>query len=341
MGNKNDNPPKGNIYLIAFMSVSILFVSIIWESSLDDTSYKFVENLVFLLKSIGSTGVAATVLGLIFNIPSFTKYINRSLISSLTSKEYIKDLKEPELKSLRAETLHNIYTKDNYKSDTSLIELDDQICNLLSLSYIEQYDLDIFCKIHPDIDNSFLKRVTSKVKFINPTKDKKCIKSLLEKSIWFHNIDGVDSVNLRKINSIKVILDDTEILVNEDNYKEISVPEVSSLNEGTGYKTKLTVNVNESLSTEYNDYAIIEIDEERITPISDINYIFRTGSPTKAFNFTYSIENMEYDIFGNLFGTLIKKKDYSIVKDSNSLYIRCNKWMLNGNGVVVTLIPKH
>lgn len=205
------------------------------------------------------------------------------------------------------------------------------------MSYIDNYEIDIFCSA---IENErILKRATYSLNFKNPTQDIQSIKDYLEKDVWMVDIPELDPASIRKLTSIKLTLDGNESVLNSSDFNVLRIPADPNHPDSTTYKHLIKVKLNANVNTNYEKEALIEITEERITPSLDVNYVFRTAYPTKNYGLTYNLKNLNYKISGNLFGTMIKKRDYRIVSDDNSIYIRCNQWMLNGNGVVITVTP--
>jgi len=339
MGSENktvESQPKINLFVVIAISTSCILVGILFSVTTKETDFWRHEVFSRLLIAGGSTGLAAGIIGMILNIPSFLEYFKKVLTQSLVSKEYLRELSESELKDVRDLTLKYIYSNENINSEESLIELDDQICNLLSVSYIDSYEVDIFCMKEGD---DVRKKGNYSLTFINPSNDTLCVKEYLEKEIWMKSIENIENKDLRKITSLKLTLDgvETNVPISEVEMK-VTIVEDDGF-EGLNYKIILRLKLPDNITTKYESDAKIEIKEERIVPITDVTYVFRTIYPTKRFSLTYNLQNIDCYITGNLFGTLIKKRDYSIVKDDNSIYIRCNKWMLNGNGVVITAVP--
>jgi len=260
--------------------------------------------------------------------------VNNSSIKLFRDNNFLKRLDNSELKRLRADATESAYLKSTNSVNTSLKEIDSEMSELFLKPYFSSYKLIIRCKI---LDNGLIEKViTTTATLKNPNKitcnalDHFRLRVILEKP------DSMENEKLRSLKKFQIIVDSNgnwsdciaDFKLSYEDYKEESSP----YNIITAIEPK-----RKAYKLEFKESIQIKLTEKRVMNKTDNVFIHRVISPVENFHVNYSINNKDVDLIGNCFGTFQDTKDggINIIKDKNSIDISTNKWLLNGNGIII------
>ncbi len=321
---------KLRIWLVLFIGIIIILVTLIHPKIC-----LFGNNISPFLQNLGKSFFAAATIALILRVPTLLNDVNNSSIKLFKDNKFLKRLDTAELKTLRADATESAYSRSANSVNISLKEIDTQIANLFLQPYYSSFKIIVRCRF---IENNLIeKKITTTYTLKNPNKEKCNAFDHLKSRVILKKIDGFEDNKLREILKFQVIKDNKGNWENILNYFGLShtnyEEESSPYNVLTNIKPKKGANT----QLEFENNIQIKVTEKRIVSRDDNTYLYRVVGPVEKFSINYSFEECDVDLIGNCFGTFQDTKNggINIVKDKNSINISTEKWLLNGNGIIV------
>jgi len=316
------------IWLVLFGGALIIATSIIFpEMKIGEA------DISAFLQNIGKTFLAAATIALILQVPALLNDVNNSSIALFKDNSFLNRLDAPDLQKLRTDATEAAYSKSTNHVEPSLKEIDSKIADLFLQPYYSKYKVNINCEIIED--KYLLKTFTKHIKLQNPSKkDCDAIDKIGGKTTMFRP-EGKTNEDIRKLESFEVIIDDMEKWEDLTSKLKLNWEEFSE--DASSYNALSYLKLDGRSNLKFEDKIEIKIKETRLVPIHDNTYLHRVSSPVKYFTINYSFKTCDVDLIGNCFGTFQDTKDggIDIIKDTNSIDITTNKWMLNGNGIII------
>ena len=104
--------------------------------------------------------------------------------------------------------------------------------------------------------------------------------------------------------------------------------------EKTEYK-KEEFDTKSNISVLISDNVRVKISYSQICPVVDSHYTRRLTYSAKNYELSYTCQD-DFKLHGQVFGTLIKQSDMSIIKNNaNNLTLTCRSWLLPQNGAFI------
>lgn len=321
------------LQLIVFVCFGIILIlsSILLKQNFPD--YSTIPDLLICL---GQALIIGPALSWILDLPSMIDYFRKITIESLISSAYLKSLPRSRLVELRKECTAKIHLKDSESVEKGLINMDENVCELLTQPYYERYRQNTICQAD---EKYFVKKHHIEEYLINPLGIKTTYDDFPK---TYLNIEDGQSVNnIFKVLKLTVKIDDqpesdytSNVEIKENKINKSDIPFDREL---VWYDKKS----NSVLAFDYTNSIIINRVTEVRTPKSDITYIKRVKKPVKSLKVDYSYGGHDLKLVGSCFGTLSYSNDggMKIIQEDNYISIESFNWLLPGNGIFIVKIP--
>lgn len=287
------------------------------------------------LITLGQALIIGSSISYILDLPSMEKFFQKRIVDTLTSNDYLKELKREDLLSLRNACTTTLHINNTSHFEEGLLVLDEKICDLLTEPYYDRYRHTITC----NFENEYIrKKVYVESLFLNPSN--KRIKESVNFNTLVYKDDEKPIEEIFKVKKFKITIDDNE---------PIELAEDISIESNYIYRTGVQYNCAISLKYKNSDKIEFEFDDklkvERITDLivskNDLTYSKRLTVPTKNFRLDYIFNEKSIELFGSFYGTLSSpnKGNMKILNQKNQISMESYNWMLPGNGVFIIGIP--
>ncbi len=290
-------------------------------------------NLSPFLFTIGKTFMAASIIGLILRVPALLNDVNNSSIKLFKDNDFLNRLDVKELQTLRSDATESAYLKSANRVNTSLKEIDTEIANLFLSPYFSSYKIVVRCKL---LENNIIEKfITTTFTLNNPSMEKCNATDYFRSRVILKREDDLKNEDMRKITKFHTIIDKKGNW--EDKIESVEMLYEDYFEESSPYNLLSHIKFKDGNLFEFDENIQFRITEKRTVSIQDNTFIHRVISPVEKFHVNYSFEKCEVDLIGNCFGTFQDTKNggINIVKDSNSIDITTEKWLLNGNGIII------
>lgn len=286
--------------------------------------------------------LAAAIMAIIIDIPSWMKDYEEHFARILSSNSYLKTLDEKSLVQLRQDITTQIHKTTTPKMAEGLVRMDESICAYFKKPYYERYMQSVRCHITDD-HNTIEKTYDVEYKLINPNVGYQEAEELVrivnlvqktndEKGITgfklSYRIDGGEEHGLSEEYGLATEPLDEKIEFYDTKIYLAYMPKVPIKRRfGFGIRFK------EDLLVKYS--YTIRIDAR------DRCFTKRLQHPAELFILNYSCDNEDINIQGQLIGTDMKQSNVSIhYHDENSISLVSYDWLLPDNGAVVVMLDK-
>jgi hypothetical protein len=289
-----------------------------------------------LLSSIGEALIIGPALSWILDLPSMIKYFKTITVESLISREYLNSLPRNQLLELRKECTAKIHLKDTDIVEKGLINLDENVCELLTQPYFERFRQNTTCHKEGKL---FVKKHYIEEYIVNPLNTKTSYNDFPKTYLFLNG--GADIKDVFEVINLSVKIDDNneQNLTNEIDIKHnpIDMPDIHFDTEIV-WQNKQGI----SLSFDFSKHILIKRTIIVKTPIEDIMFIKRVKMPVKSFIIDYSYKGDDLKLIGTCFGTLSYSNDggMKIIQEDGNISIESFNWLLPGNGIVIIKVPK-
>jgi hypothetical protein len=361
---------KNNIgFVFIFISLIGLFVCSLKNNLPKDAPF---NSSVFwsFFKDVFSTILAGAIFA--YAIDLFVKYkdLENFLIRSLTSNSHLKKLDNEKLRKLRIDVTNELHTKSIANVANGLIDLDQNICDLISEPYYERYRHFIVCRTSLDengasysplneISEYIWKENTIEYTIINPYGSNKPIKEIIRNRphILFKNIDTDKPKDYIKDFSIEYIVDDNDNDKKTFNDEKIdwSMEKNNSYSEFYNVKLKLKKinnieNTNNETkkenNTEEDGFEVMFSKNLKVkqhyfvkVPKEDICFTKRIQHTALSFIISYSHHFTDQKLHGQMFGSNIKQDSITTNIERYNITLESNNIMLPQNGAIIVMTP--
>lgn len=296
---KNNNSDKKKLskplqlILLCLLGVVLILVSVIIKHSHPDYII-----LLDLLTAIGQSLIIGPALSWILDLPSMIDYFKKITVESLISSEYLQSLPRNRLVELRKECTAKIHLKDTDNVEKGLINLDENICELLTKPYFERFRQNTSCVKKND---KFVKTHVIDELLINPLNTKIAYDDFPK--TYLNIPEGESLENFYKILSVTIKIDDQPEI---DVTKDINVIAKKIDNSDIHFDTVVSWHDKngKELSYDYINSIAITRKIQVVTPQTDIIFIKRVVRPVKSLKIDYGYKGNDLKLLGSCFGTL-------------------------------------
>lgn len=355
--------------MIIICLVAAFFIEIKFNNKdLDISKDNYLNFLFPILCSIAATGIVAALI----DIPGRMKEYQSYFIDLFSSSDYLKKMSEEQLTSLRKEVTWLLHIKDYPNMPKKLIDMDERFCKMLKMPYYKEYSQTV--NVKQEDGSSLRKKIDIEFTAYNPHHKDNPVKMDVSFSNSLCFTDGANKVTAQKLfslNKITCSIDNFDSEVNLKPYIKIGVSQeardgfsyngriaLMSKEDKTGtFNSPLSI-TNESkkeggeevlfdedpecsnakLYLSFRDKIKVKIQYEIVVPKDDTCFTKRLRYPAKYFHLDYQVgEDVNFNVVGQLIGTLMDQPDVSIDVSENKKRIKMNthNWLLPKNGAVV------
>lgn len=323
---------EGNPKQFATILFFVGFVFVIAGISLDN---KFDNNItnIFLMAftTIGGSFVTAAIGTITLKYSGIVKFVRTQAENVLMKDEYIANLSIEKLKKLKAKINAKIYNPDVASEEDSLLNHTlKSIEPLLAKYYFEEYDIDMEVSILKSKEGEmYIEKIITKELLAKPMEKHKgveiALSELLKGSIGEKSIDGKPAIEV------------IEFMVGDEKKEIEEILTADSKNDkayGIRYHIVFKNDGEDRITIGEEGRRLIIKFVSRVR-INDLVSFNRIAVPCKEFRMRVGYDRNEMDIKYSLYG-FYNKKDVSVRNgDRGNLRIRCDKWLLPGNGVAL------
>ena len=286
--------------------------------------------------------LAAAIMAILIDIPSWMKDYEEHFARILSSNSYLKTLDEKSLVQLRQDITTQIHKTTTPKMAEGLVRMDESICAYFKRPYYERYLQSVNCRfteghqmvekthvveyklINPNVGYRDALETVRIVNLVQKTNEGKEITDF-KMSYW---IDGGEEQELSKDYDMA-----TEPLDKKIEFYDTRVFLAYMPNDPGKRKPGFDISFKEYLLVKYS--YTIKIDAR------DRCFTKRLQHPAELFILNYSCDNEDIDVQGQLIGTEMKQSSVSIhYHDDNSITLVSYDWLLPDNGAVVVMLDK-
>ena len=333
--------------------------------------------LYTILQPILNSFIAAIIVSLLIDIPGRMKEYQTYFVELLSSSDYLKKLTEQELTNLRKEVTWLLHVKDYPNMPKKLIDMDERFCKMLKMPYYKEYTQIV--SIQKEGNDSLRKKVSIEYIAFNPQHKDNPVSMDISFSNSLRFEQDVNEENAKKlfvVHKLTCAIDDFDQDLNLMPFVNIGVSKEDR--DGVLYNGRVFLRPKDSYSnkeTPLTSYAIntsntqidtinycassesgkahlflsfcdkikVKIQYEVIVPITDISYTKRLRYPAKYFHLDYTLaEEIDYNVVGQLIGTLMDQPDISIDVSENkkNIKIHTHNWLLPKNGAIIVHCKK-
>ena len=317
--------------------IFILFgVVLILLSILEKNRNRGESNIISdLLNSVGQALIIGPAISWILDLPSMIKYFKRITIESLISSEYLNSLERDRLMQLRKDCTANIHLKDAPNVESGLINMDENVCELLTQPYYDRYRQNTTCTKDGQY---FRKKHHTEELIINPLPSK--VKYDDFPNTYLGMLDGEELEDVYKVVKITVKVDDND---EQDITSKIIIAKKKIYETDIHFDTVVTWldQENKDLSIEFTKSLLINRIVEIRTAVTDVTFFKRVKMPVKSFKIDYHYAGNDLKLVGSCFGTLSYPNSGGIrvIQELNYISIESFVWMLPGNGIFIVKVP--
>jgi hypothetical protein len=330
---EKEKPAKPLQYIILLCGgiILILFAIILkHQTTCDPMWYE-------LLSAIGQALIIGPALSWIIDLKSTIELFKKVTIESLISDEYLGTLSKPQLLDLRKKTTQEIHLQGTSSVEKGLIDLDENVCGLLTELYYERYRQNSSCRIE---NNQYVKKHNIEELLINPLTSNEGI--YREFPRIYLNMDANANVDdFLKIHKLTIKIDDGK---EEDYTSQIIIKKELTTEPEFRYNSILSWAFKDNNPLQFSFKKSIQISRvfEVRTSMTDITFIKRVTLPVKSFKIDYNYNgNENIRLIGTCFGTLVYPNvgKMNVIEGDNYISIESFSWMLPGNGIFIVKVP--
>ena len=334
---------KKLVLMVVFSSVAILVffgIRMYLNSSCPNTSY-WKELLTAFIGGAFSV-LAASILAIIIDIPSWLKDYDEHFARILSSNSYLKTLDEKSLVQLRQDITSQIHKTTTQKMGTGLVRMDESICALFKKPYYERYMHSVRCK--KTDDSTITKTHVVEYKLINPNAGyEEAVESIrISNLIQKRNNDDKGISNFEFSYSI----DNQEECKLSNDYGMFATPldkkiEFYDTKVCLVYKPDNDVERKAGVELRFKECVHIKYSYTIVINAADRCFTKRLQHPAELFILNYSCDDDDIQLHGQLMGTDLKQSNFSIhYHDENSMTLVSYDWLLPDNGAIVVMLDK-
>ena len=288
--------------------------------------------------------IAASLIALFIDVPSYLQQYERHFANMLSSNTYLKILDSERLNQLRRDVTSQIHKTEVPNLPDGLVRMDEEVCNLFNKPYYERYSHLVQCKMMEGTPKTIKKEHFVEYKLINP---------------GFPNSEAVEMIKISNLIIQRTEEDkgitDFKLSVQADDGEEIKLPKEYDMivepldNKIEFYTAKVFLakkddnggcleegfraNFKASLKVKYS-YTIEVAANDRC-------FTKRLQHPAKLFIMNYSCSDDDIRLHGQIIGTNLKQSNMSIqYLDDNSINMVSYDWLLPDNGAIVVMLDK-
>lgn len=285
---------------------------------------------VFLI-TLGSIMLTSAVSTFLLDKSGLIELLKIQLKDIMISDEYIKTLKREKLANIRQKINNELYCSGVASNENSLLNtVNRSIDPLLEKYYFEYYDLEVTCKI----ENEIIKKVITRTMKLKPMDKTGTImiklKELFSNGFIFDEEEHAPPVELLELEVDDADLMDKIILKKVVN-RGCSYTEEYFLAPVSGFEDHLLI---PPRGTE------VRIVIQTIVPIRDPFFYHKLPVACEKYSARFNYNHDECDVLYGTFGFLDSVIEGKCKTKSDPITIKFNEWILPGDGVAFTIIPK-
>lgn len=288
----------------------------------------FKDVFVVLTSTLGVNLLLSICLEKINQNKAFEDFFLNEIVSSPKFYENLsKEDKTTMLHALEANYYYNDSNikKEMYKSITNKLKWGNERDYIVT-----ECKCDVSCYIHEDYIE---KRIIKHIEIVPDTPNYKVEKFPLL-NITSNKIAGKDAVELEKVE-----IENVEIDIDKRVYKGTK-PNENNLDKRVGYDEFHELSLKKPITFDKDNVVPkkITIYYKTRTPITDLSYTCRMGSPCKKFEFRFEVkDSSQYQVRAYAFGFIDDGKNTPNFGDNNKVVIQLNDWIFPNDGVTVFL----
>jgi len=322
---------------VVWLALSVGMVFFLLGAIIDTTGttnfYWLVARTTFV--NLGQAAMLFWAVSILLDIPHYFNYFKTNLLDALVDKKYLKQMDADQLRELRDSSTEVMHMKDVPNMGKGLIKLDGKICELLSSPYYETYRQIVTCKI---VEDYIVKRINIDYELINPYGKERKIKAAIGlKGKTFLDGDRKDYRTIIKF-SYRKDFDEWKTLKEKSDFKLNSEEFTDADSMYNAFIEVQDVNGNELL-VEFGKSLSVSCEYETKVLKNEITYTNRLRYPARSFRVDFHVDDLNYNLHGQLFGTLLDTNKYKVnhYNTNHSLIIESFDWLLPKNGVFVVI----
>ncbi|MBQ3610996.1 MAG: hypothetical protein IJA01_01880 [Firmicutes bacterium] len=321
--------PKQYATILFLVGVIIVICGISFDNKYDNN----ITNIgLMVCTTIGGSFATAAIGIFTLKYSGIVKFVRTQAENVLMKDEYISSLSVKKLKKLKARINAKIYNPDVASEEDSLLNHTlESLEPLLAKYYFEEYSIDMKVRVLKSKKDGeeYIEKTITKELFAKPMEKHKKVEielsELLKGSIGDKEIGGEPA--------IKVV----EFIVGEEQkeIKEVLTPDPMSKKP---YKIKYHI----VFKHEGDDKIILDEDGCKLVikfisrvKMNDLVSFNRIAVPCKRFIMRVDFNRIDFDVKYSLYGFYNKDGLYVRNKEDEALKIRCDEWLLPGNGVAL------
>ena len=339
---KKDAFKRNSVWLIIAIAILGLFISTIGLANPAWTVDS--DTFLKLLEGISVSLIAGALFSIVFDIPKRLKDYQDAIVEAVTSETYLKRMDNAKLTKLRKEVTTQLHTKGIVHKIQGLIEIDQQICNLLTGCYYEWFRQSIISNkvtvgIGNDNQNYIEKENTITYKLVNPYGKNRKAQETLKHIQW---------IMVESEKKSEDYISNPELYISIDGGKEKKYESakwkfnpLDKKQEYYNQKGQLYNGETEGIIIEFDDNIIVKEYFKVIVPIKDICFSKRLRYPALNFilNYTHNVDNTK--LYGQIFGSNIKQTNVNCTyMADNSIILESLDILLPENGAIVIISDK-
>lgn len=324
------------VWMIVISSLVIIVLFGIRSIGTSD-SYNYWRDLCSALIGGAFSVLAAAILAVIIDIPSWLKDYDVHFARILTSNSYLKTLDESSLLQLRQDITNQIHKTTTPKMADGLLKLDSSICSLFKTPYYERYMHSVMC--HKSANNTITKTHVVEYKLINPNCGYEDATEVFRISNLIRKRHDGDN-GLTDIEISYRIDNEEEHKLTPEEYTIVSAPLDKKIE---FYDERVCLTLNPQSGSELHFKECLRVKYSYTIDVSSEDRCFtkRLQHPAELFILNYSCEDDDIKLHGQLIGTDLKQSNFSIhYHDSNSISLVSYDWLLPDNGAFVVMLDK-
>ena len=301
------------------------------------------HDLLSALIGVAFSVLAAAILAIIIDVPSWLRDYEEHFANILSSNSYLKTLDEKSLVQLRQDITTQIHKTTTPRMPRGLVKMDESICALFKRPYYERYMHSVRCKMSQD-RKEIEKTHVVEFKLINPN----CGYSDAVETIRLSNLIQKMGDDDKGIMDFKMSyrIDDKEEQDLSKDYGMASEPldkkiEFYDTKVYLAYKPEDDANRKVGIELRFNECVIVKYSYTIKIDAVDRCFTKRLQHPAELFILNYSCDDDDISVQGQLIGTDLKQSNVSIhYHDENSISLVSYDWLLPDNGAVVVMLDK-
>lgn len=297
------------------------------------------EVFLKLLEGVSVSIIAGALFSIVFDIPARFREYQNTIIDALTSESYLKRMDKNKLTRLRKEVTTQLHTKGIVHKIQGLIEIDQQICNLLTGCYYEWYRQSVVCNVDDQNELYIMKENTITYKLVNPYGKNKPAEEKLRHTQWIMVEEKKQPSNYITNPEFHISIDGGE----EVKYKDVKWKfcDLDTHQEYYNQKGQLYNGEEEGIVIQFDDNIIVKEHYKVIIPKKDICFSKRLWYPALNFilNYTHNVANTK--LYGQIFGSNIKQTNVNCTyMGDTSISLESLDILLPENGAIIVVANK-